>query len=53
MVAGQDTGAPERIGPMILRVDRRLRGEISVDSAHRIVVSHTRHNDVALPNLVC
>jgi hypothetical protein len=45
--ASQYTGPPERGGAMILRLDWRLRSEIGVESAERIVVSYATHDDVA------
>ena len=46
----EDAGPSERIGPSILRLDRRLRFEIGVDSTKRIVASHASHDDVAFPD---
>jgi hypothetical protein len=49
--ASQGTGPFQRIAALILRLDRRLRLEISIDSAERVVASYASHDDVACDHL--
>jgi hypothetical protein len=49
--ACQRTGSSESLGAMIVRLDWRLRSEIGIESAERIVARHARDDDVACHHL--